>query len=186
MRFFIAFEVPDQNKQQIKQIQDELSQIIPGLRLTDSNKLHLTLAFLAEQPDELKDQLIQIIQQATQGVPPFSVTPSYIDGFPNLHHAHTLWIGVKGDVDKLFLIRERLKDGLKHINITIDERRYTPHIAIAKAAYLQLSIDQETAIEHLDSYTLQTIQINSIKLFESIPSEGFHTHNTLAEIRLAE
>lgn len=186
MRFFIALELSEINKQQTKQLQDRLKVLIPDIRLTNDEKLHLTLAFLDEQPSEMKDQLIETIRQATDGISSFQVTPAYIDGFPNLHHPRIVWIGVKGDIDKLFIIRERLKDGLKKLDITIDERRYTPHIAIGKLKNGQITDNLETDVEKLASKGLDPITISSIKLFESIPDEGFHSHNTLGEIELAK
>lgn len=184
MRFFIALELPPENKQQLKVIQNELAKLIPQARITDNQKLHLTLAFLAEQPTEMLKSLTELIEKAVKGISQFMVTPAYIDGFPNLHHPHILWMGVKGDVDKLFLIREKLKDGLKELDMRIDERRYTPHIAIAKLDNFQMTDSIENALEDIATTPLDSIKVSSIKLFESIPEEGFHRHNTLAEISL--
>lgn len=184
MRFFIALETPKESRQQLGLIQQQLKTIIPQVRLTDPEKLHLTIAFIGEHPEEFKDQLVKVIQDAAQNLPPFTVTPAYLDGFPHLHNAHTLWIGVKGDTDKLFLLRHRIKDGLVKLGLPIDERRYTPHIAIAKLNHLKLTTPQEERLQQIMQLPVKPIQVSSIKLFESIPEDGFHTHNTLAEIPL--
>ena len=191
MRFFIALEVPSENRLQFQAIQDKLHKLIPQVKLTDFDKIHLTLAFLGEQPDELRDKLTQIIQIAASGVASFEVTPAYIDGFPNIHHPNILWVGVKGDIDKVLLIRERVKDGLKNLHLPVDERRFIPHITIAKANK-DLKIDQklidqklEVELEKIMTQAFNPVKITSIKLFESIPQDGFHKHNTLAEIKLS-
>lgn len=183
MRFFIALEIPEADREPLKKVQNQLSKLLPNLRLTDNSKLHLTLAFIGEQPDSLKDALITLLTEAVSGIDPFEITPSFLDGFPNIHHPSTIWVGVKGDVDKLQIIRERLKDSLKKINILIDERRFTPHIAIAKGKTLAVSPELESKLQTLIP-PLSPIQINSIKLFESTPNQGFHIHNTLAEVKL--
>lgn len=192
MRFFIALEIPSENIPQFQSIQDKLKTFIPQARITDLDKIHLTLAFLGEQPDQLKDRLVNIIEQAVKDIPPFEVTPAYIDGFPNIHHPNILWVGVKGDIDKVLLIREYIKDGLATLHLPVDERRFVPHITIAKFNN-QISIDRnlEVNLEKIMTEDLTPIQISSIKLFESIPAlpagkpnEGFHSHNTLAEIKL--
>ena len=92
MRFFIAMEIPSQNIPQFQSIQHSLSKLIPHLKITSLDKIHLTLAFLGEQPDELHEKLIQIIKVVTSGVATFEVTPAYIDGFPNIHHPNVLRI----------------------------------------------------------------------------------------------
>src|SRR5687768_5004877 len=101
MRFFIALEIPSTNSPQFQAIQQALSKLIPQAKITDSDKIHLTLAFLGEQPDDFKAKLVEIIKKAAKGISPFEVTPAYIDGFPTLHNPNILWVGVKGDVDKV-------------------------------------------------------------------------------------
>lgn len=185
MRFFIALEIPEESRTQLQVVQKEVKQLLPQIHPTDSEKLHLTLAFIGEEPTELQNKLTQIMQAATSGVTSFEITPAYLDGFPNLHNPHTIWVGVKGDIDKLLLIRERIKDGLSSIELPIDERRFTPHIAIAKSNnHLKVSREIETGLEKIMAGSFGSIPIQSIKLFESIPAHGFHRHNTLAEIRL--
>lgn len=186
MRFFIALEIPDSSREQLEKVQQKICELIPDVRLTDSNKLHLTLAFIGEQPDHLREKFIEVIKNAVIGVAPFQVTPAYIDGFPHLDNPKILWMGVKGDVEKLFIIRERIKDGLVALGMDVDARRYVPHIAIAKTpGDFVLAPEQQAEFERIAlADNFEPIQISSLKLFQSIPEEGFHTHNTLAEIPL--
>ena len=185
MRFFIALEIPDTSKKQLEQVQQKLKQIIPEVRLTDSEKVHLTLAFVGEQNNSLVNDLIAIIQKAVQEIAPFEVTPAYIDGFPELHHPQVFWVGVKGDIDKILLIRERIKDGLVNLHLPTDERRFIPHISIAKInKNFSINSDTEESLQKIMTQSFDPIKISSIKLFESIPDHGFHRHNTLAEISL--
>lgn len=184
MRFFVALEIPRECRQQLEDVQNGLVKLIPGVHLTDPDKLHLTLAFIGEQPPEMKERLVEALQNAASDIPSFQVAPAYIDGFPDLHHAHILWVGVKGDIDKLFVVRERVKDELIRLGLPVDERRYVPHIAVAKVNNFDLLPFQETQLEKLTMREFAPIQIGSLKLFESIPEEGFHKHNTLAQIPL--
>lgn len=185
MRFFIALEIPSENIPSFQSIGDRLHTLIPQAKLTDLDKIHLTLAFIGEQPEDLKDKLIQIMRDAAKDISSFEVTPGYIDGFPSLHHPNILWVGVKGDIDKILLIREGVKDGLEGLNLPVDERRFVPHISIAKFSKdIYISRELEIKLEKILAYPFDPIKITSIKLFESIPNEGFHSHNTLAEIKL--
>lgn len=184
MRFFIALEIPDNSKSELSDLQRKLKSIIPQMKSTDSDKLHLTIAFIGEQPESLKEPLTEVMGQSTTGISPFTITPGYIDGFPHLHTAHTLWIGVKGDIDKLLLIRHKIKDGLTHLNLNTDERRFIPHIALGKLNNFSITPAQELDLQKLESQNFQPIRVQSIKLFESVPDHSLHTHNTLAEIKL--
>lgn len=185
MRFFIALEIPSVNIPQFQAIQQSLHTLIPQARITDLDKIHLTLAFIGEEPDSLQQDLASAITQAAEGIPSFEVTPAYIDGFPNIHNPDILWIGVKGDIDKILQIRERVKDSLANLNLPVDERRFVPHITIAKIdGGFRVSQELEVELEKLMAQAFDPIKISSIKLFESIPEGGFHKHNTLAEVKL--
>ncbi len=184
MRFFIALDLPLETKDQLSIIQQKIKQLLPEAKLTNPEKLHLTIAFVGEQSDDFKEKLEGILTKASQGISSFSVTPSYIDGFPHLHNANTLWVGVKGDIDKLYELRHHIKDGLATIGLPVDQRRFVPHIAIAKLEHFKLDPNTEKAMEEIMSDSFSAITIISVKLFESIPDHGFHTHNTLAEIKL--
>lgn len=184
MRFFIALKIPEASKKQLEMVQGDLIKLIPRLKLTDADKLHLTIAFIGEQSQKLKEPLINLINQAVAGIPVFEITPAYIDGFPNLHNPNILWTGVKGDIDKLFLVRERIKDGLLNLGLQVDERRYTPHIALAKIGNFKLYPEIEQGLQNLMRQPFQPIKVSSIVLIESIPNHDFHQHNTLAEIKL--
>lgn len=185
MRFFIALEIPRENLPQFQTIQDDLHTLIPQAKLTNLDKIHLTLAFIGEQRFDIEPNLVDIIKQAVSSVPSFEVTPAYIDGFPNIHHPQVLWVGVKGDIDKVLLIRERIKDGLESLYLFSDERRFIPHITIAKlSSQFQVDSKLEVSLEKVMVQTFNPIIISSIKLFESIPNQGFHKHHTLAEVKL--
>lgn len=185
MRFFIALEIPKGNLPQFQSIQTKLHTLIPQVKLTDLDKIHLTLAFIGEQPEQLKEDLIKIITEAARGIPTFEVTPAYLDGFPAVHHPQVLWVGVKGDIDKIHIIRERIKDGLETLRLPVDERRFIPHISIAKFSKpFTVSNGLEAGLEKIMTTPFNPVQISSIKLFESTPENGIHQHNTLAEIKL--
>lgn len=186
MRFFIALEIPDKSRQNLKTVQQTLKSIIPEIKLTENPELHLTIVFVGEQPDILVEKFKSVIKNAVTGIGPFKIIPAYIDGFPNIHHPYTLWAGVKGDIDKLFVLQERIKDGFVNLGLYIDERRYIPHIALGKIiGNYTLSIKQEALLQEIAvKEDFGPVEISSIKLFESIPESGFHRQNTLAEIPL--
>lgn len=184
MRFFIALDLPEESKNELFEVQEKLKPLIPGAKFTDPEKLHLTIAFIGEQDPDFKDPLLKIMTEASQNIKPFSVTPSYIDGFPHLHTANTLWVGVKGDIDKLYELRHHIKDGLSDLGLPVDQRRFVPHIALAKMSNFKLKKEVEKEFENIMSGEFSPIIVTSVKLFESIPEHGFHRHNTLAEVEL--
>ena len=184
MRFFIALEIPETDRIQIQEVQQKLIQLIPEANLTNPEKLHLTIAFIGDQSESAKEKLIEIIKNSALNIQPFTVTPSYIDGFPHIHTANTLWIGINGEIDELYKLRHHIKDGLESLNLPVDQRRFVPHIAIAKLINFEMTPEIENKLEEIMNQPFSPITITSVKLFESVPDKGLHQHNTLAEIQL--
>lgn len=184
MRFFIALDLSRENSRQVQDIQTLLSTQIPQVKLTDSTNLHLTLAYVGEQPDQYKDKITEVIKNSCKGIPPFTVSPSFIDGFPDIHSAQVLWLGLKGEVGNLFVLRERIKDGLIDLRLVVDERRFSPHITIGKLSKTDISAEVEKRLQDVVNFPFSPIHVNSIKLFQSIAQNGVHTHNILSETKL--
>lgn len=185
MRFFVALEIPPENLEELIVLQKQVKEILPEIQLTEPDKMHLTIAFIGDQDESLKTDLIKLITDAARGVSAFEVSPGIIDGFPNIHHPNVLWVGVNGEIDNLLVLRERVKDGLKQLRLVVDERRFTPHITLAKTRGEVITPAQEQALQELALEKFKSIGVSSIKLFESIPNHGFHSHNTLAEVKLS-
>lgn len=184
MRFFIALEITDENRAQLLHIQHEVGKLLPHVKLTNISKFHLTLAFVGDQPDTSKEKLIETMSRAVDQISPFSVIPSFIGGFPHLHNCNVLWVGVNGETDKLIVIQERIQTDLAYLHLPTDNRPFTPHITIAKQSGLRVDRELQDKLQKIMQAHFDPILVNSIKLFESVPDQGFHTHNTLAEIRL--
>jgi 2'-5' RNA ligase len=184
MRFFIALEITNENKLQLQSIAQKVGKIIPQAKLADPDKYHLTLAFIGDQPDTLKERLIETMSKAADKIPPFSVVPAYIDGFPHLHNSKVIWVGVNGDIDRLIVLQQRIQTQLADLNLPIDNRPFTPHITIAKQNSLEIDPQKQEKLQEIMQDNFDLIKISSIKLFESVPEIGFHTHRTLAEIQL--
>jgi RNA 2',3'-cyclic 3'-phosphodiesterase len=186
MRFFIALSIPGGYIHCLEDVQKNLKEILPEVGLTPREKLHLTLDFLGEHPDEIQNDLTESLRKACLGIKPFSIAPAYIDAFPNIHHPHTFWVGVKGDIDHLVILRERIKDEIINLGIPVDDRRFVPHIKIGGIPSREITPGEEEKIQHIPFENLDTIYINSIRLYNSVPDGSFHRHNMLAEIKLVD
>ena len=82
------------------------------------------------------------------------------------------------------IIQERIQTDLVYLHLPTDNRPFTPHITIAKKQGLIIDGHLQDKLQKIMKQHFDPILIDSIKLFESIPEQGFHTHNTLAEIYL--
>src|SRR3989344_6470860 len=93
MRLFIAIEIPEEIKDYLCGIQQEIANSKNKIRLVNKGSMHLTLKFLGEvQPpklDDIKNNLKKITFK------PFSVVLDNIGVFPNESYIRVVWIGLK-------------------------------------------------------------------------------------------
>lgn len=129
MRLFYAIPLPEE----IAAFQAELQRRAKGKGLAAKwprpDDLHLTLAFLGEQPEERLPELMEIGRGATG--PAFRLKTTGLGGFPRPSAARILWLGVEPEpaMDELCA---RLWKALLEARIPFDTKPFKPHITLAR------------------------------------------------------
>jgi RNA 2',3'-cyclic 3'-phosphodiesterase len=173
MRCFLGWEVPPEIQQEFIPIQSKLRESLPNIRLIDPRKIHITLAFLGNQPAELQPELLKLVQETTSNFVPTEVVPSFLDAFPSLSRPRVFWAGLTGNVDPLLSLYPKVKEALGRLNIELEDRPYTPHLTLAKAQNLRLNRSQEDQVRELLTSPLSSIPIQRLCLFESVPNQPY-------------
>ncbi len=129
MRLFTAIDIPDQTR-------DALARLIDSLRReaqvswNDAQKLHITTKFIGEwSPDRLPELKAVLGGVGTPGEMAISVEG--LGWFPNARHPHTLWAGVEASLG-LSELAHATESALKAIGVAVEERRFSPHLTIAR------------------------------------------------------
>lgn len=124
-RFFIAIELPCEMKETLSSFCCDL----PGMRWVPIDQIHLTLRFLGDvQPKEtagLKEALAAIT------FAPFPLTVQGVGHFPPHGHPRVLWIGLE-ESRPLLELQQRVEAVVTRVGIVPEERRFSPHITIAR------------------------------------------------------
>lgn len=124
-RLFVAIDLPDEVKKEIAGISGNL----PGARWVPGAQLHLTLRFIGEVDDStfqaVKTALVQV------SCTPFSLRLRGVGHFPPGKQARVLWVGME-ESRRLLELQERVEAALSAAGIAPDERRFSPHITIAR------------------------------------------------------
>ena len=113
MRLFVAIDIPDSLKELIVKIQQEIKE--EGVKLADTKKAHLTLAFYKKGD----------VKELTEKIKKISFEQFYIKVkgfglFPGHENPRLLWLGI--DYNQQLC---DLKKQIKH-------EEFTPHITIAR------------------------------------------------------
>ncbi|MHA2365209.1 MAG: RNA 2',3'-cyclic phosphodiesterase [Candidatus Hodarchaeales archaeon] len=129
LRLFIAVEI--ENKDLISKIQTFQQHLnVKGIRLTKLEQLHFTLHFLGDTPNERVDNIRDCLQQVD--FKPFSLNLGGCGAFPNIKKPRVLWVGVKDGKETIISLQEQLGVYLSKQGFSLDKRRYSPHITLAR------------------------------------------------------
>ena len=131
MRLFFALELPPR-------VQAALGRLRPNeesrdYRWAEPSLLHLTLAFLGEQPPERLPVLEQVGSAAASGSRPAVLRLGTPGSFGGSRTApRVLWVGLEGDLEALSELHTRLDSALRQAEFPVEERPFRPHITLAR------------------------------------------------------
>jgi len=98
---------------------------------TRPEQLHLTLAFLGEQPPEALERLHAAAAPCTE-LKAFEASLRGAGAFPNPRRAHVLWLGIADGASDLCALAERLCSGLRAAGFELETRPFRPHLTVAR------------------------------------------------------
>src|SRR5438067_11107194 len=130
VRVFFAVELP-------AQIQAALGRLNPSdesrdYRWPDPSLLHVTLAFLGQQPAERLDLLCSIGAEAAASSRAGMLELGEPGSFGPRSAPRVLWIGLAGDLGALAALQSRLAAGLAQAGFEVEARAFRPHITLAR------------------------------------------------------
>ena len=133
IRSFIAIELPEEVKNGLTRVRDELERTEHGfVKWVNPEGVHLTLKFLGNIVPELVAKITSAIKDASEGISSFHLELSGLGAFPNLKQPRVVWVGVCGELDKLLRLQGNIDSALVPLGLAKEERPFSPHLTLAR------------------------------------------------------
>jgi 2'-5' RNA ligase len=188
IRSFIAIELPEEVKSGLRRLQAELK--LPQhsfVKCVAPDGIHLTLKFLGNISPQKVAEITGVMEQASQGISPFQLQITELGAFPNMRQPRVLWVGIKGELDKLKAWQKRIDDGLVPLGFVKETRPFTPHLTLARVRE-NCSPDDRRNLGELVMKTPVEVDyamtVNSLNLMRSQLLPGGAVYSRLAEVKL--
>ena len=145
-RVFVAIRIPDRLRKELGKVQRYLGEELEKrgmepelLKSVQTDKLHITLAFLGQISLAKQETVIGICREAAKGIGNFSLAPGQLGAFPRLNRPAVVWVGLTGETKKLELLTKVLEFelGAKGIWPIRGTGGFAPHITIARVGRKQ-------------------------------------------------
>lgn len=210
MRIFIAVTLKKSVKREIeRKLFKVLGRKHWKVKWEKIEKLHLTLAFLGNietkcqksnvkspalsadrQNHNLKLKIEQIkscIKRAVVNISPFTFSFKGLGCFPTLEEPRVIWLGLKGELQKLALIQKRIAANLKKEKFKLDVRPFSAHITLGRVKQCSLGERKEIgrqikAMRILDLHSLNLV--DRVIIYESKLSPKGSKYYKVEEILL--
>ena len=109
-----------------------MRQAAPRLAWVAEDRLHLTIEFLGEQPEDAVPALQAALADVARGHAPVRLSLRALGAFPNLRAPRIVWLGVEPD-PKLELLQHDLVRACAELGYERDARAFRPHITLGRA-----------------------------------------------------
>ncbi len=180
LRLFVAVELPDMVKAEL----GSLAIASPDVRWLQSQQYHITLNFIGDASTAETNQVIDILKKTALQHDPFQIKLSGI----SVEHGKMIWVSVLDPSGSLNRFHQNIKAALVAAKIgQMEERRYRPHVLLAKYGAGQLRSESDPVIEHAKAnFKITPHEVNEIVLFESRLRPSGAEHLPLKKIALAK
>jgi len=128
MRLFFAIELPADVREALGRLRGEDT----AYRWVDPSLLHVTLAFLGQQPEESLETLRRVGTATTSTSSAGLLRLGKAGSFGPPRAPRVLWIGLDGDVQALLALQARLATELRAAGFALEDRAFSPHITLAR------------------------------------------------------
>ena len=178
LRTFLALPMPEAARTALEPVLEAL----PVGRVTDVDDLHLTLAFLGEQPDDRLEAAHEAFQALT--APAFDLQPKGLGTFGGATPA-TVWAGV-ADPAPVAALAKRVRSALHGAGLPLERRRFRPHVTLARLGRLDAEDEARLArfMGRWSSFPAPVVAIEEMVLFRSILRPDGAVHEPLASYPL--
>jgi len=124
MRTFLALDLPDAQQDAL----EDLADAVPVGRAVPAENLHLTLAFLDDQPDEV----LEALHGKLQGLD-FAPVPLVFDGLGSFGGTapRVLFAGVAAN-PALSALHGKVLSACRAAGLDLPRRRFRPHVTLAR------------------------------------------------------
>jgi 2'-5' RNA ligase len=133
VRLFVACEVPDDVKETIHDVIEELrSKSGSDVRWIRPEGVHVSLKFLGEVPTKKLPSVKLAIQEAVVGHSPFELEFSTIGTFGGREGLRIMWVGIAGDVLRLEALVRAVNAALAVVGFEPERRPFRPHLTLGR------------------------------------------------------
>lgn len=162
-----------------------LRDAVRDVRWVRPERLHVTLKFLGEQPEERVPPLVEALERIAARHAPVPLALREVGAFPSLRRPRIVWLGIAPE-PRFELLQHEIESACGDLGYELDGRPFRPHVTLGR---IRERLDREQAaslaraarrIRYREAGTIDSVDLMLSDL--SSPNAGY---TTLASVPLA-
>lgn len=182
MRAFIAIDFNDDLKRDIASLQSGLRGFCTEGRWKHKDNFHLTLKFLGEIDNTLQTKIAGELERLCKTKERFKLRIAELGAFQGRGNIRVLWLGLGGDLEKLYDIQKTIDLKLEALGFEREKRPFTPHVTIGQDICFNQQFEEIQKIADIKRFSV--IEVNSILLFKSEQIGNRRVYTPINELNL--
>jgi RNA 2',3'-cyclic 3'-phosphodiesterase len=180
MRLFIAINLPDEVRTQLKELQRLLRPLASTAKWVPPESIHITLKFLGEVPEKRVEQIDTAL--ASLAWKPFTISVHSVGFFPGARSPRVLWAGMEAPT--MQGLTEALDTRLEPLGFEREKRAFRPHITLARAKTSPLDKALVTASATFNERNFGSFIADRIYLVQSMLKPTGAVYSTIKKYSL--
>jgi|FLOH01.1.fsa_nt_gi RNA 2',3'-cyclic 3'-phosphodiesterase len=149
------------------------------ISLVKPEHMHLSLAFLGEPDELLLNDVTYPFNKLVNLFSPINVSLSETGMFPHANDPKIIWMGINGELDKLYDFKKLVDGVLEKLEFETDKRKFQAHITLGRVKYLkQPSHQLAHSVMETDVFPLQ-FKLSELVWIESTLTQQGPVYKTL-------
>jgi RNA 2',3'-cyclic 3'-phosphodiesterase len=154
-----------------------------NIKWTSIDNIHITLAFLGDTQESLINDISIMLADKCGGYGKFNLTLKGCGLFRNLSDPRIIWTGIEPS-DRLIQLNKSIMNGLKVLDIKMEDRPYNPHLTLGRIKHLNDKELLKALIDCFKNTELQIVPVTDVILYESILLQSGPIYQPLAKFIL--
>jgi RNA 2',3'-cyclic 3'-phosphodiesterase len=166
-RIFIALKI-EAGENLLKMISSYRARLNKDtIKWTDTSNIHITIAFLGDTEEKTINAIISMLEEKCTGSGRFELILKGSGIFKNINDPRIIWTGIEPS-EKLLQLNSLIMNGLKQLEIKMEDRHFKPHLTIGRIKHLSDTESLKDLIDEFKNHEIQLVPVNEVILYESI------------------
>ena len=185
MRVFLALDLDEDIKDQLRRLQERLDKIGADVRWVKPEHIHLTMKFLGDVSDSTAADLCRLCQNVCAEFEPFEFEVRSAGCFANHGLPRVIWVGVEDPSGSVRRLHERIEKTLAPLGLRRERRAFKPHVTLGRVRSPRNAIELRAEVAKNDHFEAGIAQASEITIYSSQLGPEGPVHTVIGRAKFA-